>query len=123
MKSAMGICESRPLRVAAVVEVDDVVGGVDTGHHHGVVAARFTVFVLRFDRLVPDEFGVDADDHLVAGAQLLLDSLHARNDAVLAAWFLLVTTASILYCASSVGTSAKVVPMPEFGFFVSAGLV
>src|SRR6202008_3253708 len=51
--------------VTAVVEVHDAASGVDTGHHHCVVSSRVAVFVLFFDRVVPDEFGVEADDHLV----------------------------------------------------------
>src|SRR5690348_9163066 len=46
---------------AAVVEVHDVVGGVDTGHDYGVVTAWVALVVLVLDRLAPDEFGVDAD--------------------------------------------------------------
>lgn len=114
-----------PVLGAAVVEVHHINGRVDTGDHHRVVAPGVSVVVLVFDRLSPDEFAVDADDDFVALAQLLFEPFDAAEDAVfaLAACSLLVIVASILYSFSRVGMSAKLVPIPEFGFLVLAGVV
>src|SRR6202035_1184001 len=62
-------------------DLNDAVGGADTGHHGRVVGQGIRALVLLVDGLVPDEFGADAGDHLVAPAQRLLEPRDARADA------------------------------------------